>query len=140
MADDLDLLFPEGLATQVAGLNLVIRPLTMSKLGRFSKAISPVMPYLMAGQFKGAAEAHYETTRDALEIATGIAPSILDELLPDAFVGLLTDVVTVNSDFFVKRLAPQLQRLAGLVALPAAGPSSPPSSQGGDTTLTPSDA
>lgn len=132
MQGDLETFFPEPVKvpTRLGPVN--VDPMPMSKLGKFSRLISPAMPLLSNGDFKAAIEDHYEHVRDALVVATPLTAEELDRLLSDDFVALLVVVVEANLDFFVQRLVPQLRRLVALLRGSTAGQTSLPTSSAPD--------
>lgn len=102
----LDALAPREKAITVAGRQLALRPIRMGKLSAFAEAAMPVAPLILAGRIAEAATEHYANISAALIIATGADQAWLDELFPDDYLRLVQAVVEVNSDFFLRRLAP----------------------------------
>lgn len=93
------------------GRSVDIRPLTLRSFPSFTKAVQPILPYLLAGQIVVALTENPEALIDAVSIATGLA---LDDIPDDpaVFVELAGAVTEVNMDFFARRLLPAL-RAAG---------------------------
>lgn len=140
----IDALYPEPIPVAYGGTMVNVFPLRIDQLVRFSRAIRPAVPALMSGQLQIAIEEHFDAVRQAVSIGTGIPEAELSEVWPDEFVDLLAAVMRANLDFFVKRLAPAVQRLVPVVVAMRAGPtgtsSSQPSSPAGDTTAAPSES
>lgn len=115
---------------------LTVRPLTLRQLPAFSRAVQPVLPWLLAGQIVAALTEDGDAVIAAIAAATGLAAQDMPED-PAEFVALAGAVIEVNVDFFTRRLLPA-DRAAG-AAIRAAMPMSPdgvsslPGSASGDT-------
>lgn len=114
-----------------------VRPLRLRQLPAFSRAVAPVLPFLLAGQIVAA----ITEDLDALLLAVSVATDIPLADLPDdpaEFVALASAVVEVNVDFFTRRLLPA-DRAAGAAIRAMMGATSPdgasslPGSASGDT-------
>lgn len=131
----------EGLAAFVPQVRQVgsvtVRPLTLRQLPAFSRAVTPILPWLLAGQIVAAITEDLDALLATISVATGIPVADLPEDAAE-FVDLASAVVEVNVDFFTRRLLPA-DRAAGaairavMPAMPRAGGSSSPGSASGAT-------
>ena len=111
--EDLDILddAPPTLIV-VPGGDIAVRPLTMGQLPRFSKALVPILEQvesLARGDLDGLQILrligdHGDLVTDAVSIATDQPRERIAKLTPDYFMELLGAVISVNKDFFVRRL------------------------------------
>lgn len=110
----------------VAGRLLKLRPVTVTKLPAFARAVRPVLAPLGAllervqelqasgGQINGLelgldlVADHGEQLIEIIRVATGLNAAELDTVDPVEFVELTVKVVRVNADFFARRLQPIL--------------------------------
>ena len=136
---DLDIFFPEPRPLTLRGHQLALLPLMMGQTPAFLKAVTPAMALLQNGAFQLAVTQHYDSLRDAMVIATGLAPEAMDGLYPDDFLQVLIAVVEVNLSFFVQRVVPALIKLVALVVqtrpAPVTGDMSSPALSAPDTAL-----
>lgn len=113
MADnDLDILDPTGRNVTVAGRMVSVLPLTIGQLPRFVRAIQPALPMLAGKEdpdWLALVGEHGEALIEAAAIATGLEVAEIEVAAPDEFVLLCGAIFEVNTDFFVRRLAPALQ-------------------------------
>lgn len=113
--DELDTLVPT--ARTVEGIG--VKPLVVRQISPFAKALKKLPPDILAGvetgvvDFAAIAE-HCDVFAEAVAIATDTKREQIGDLHPDALVALVGAVLEVNLDFFVRRLAPQLQALAAV--------------------------
>ena len=114
MADgDLDILDPAGRDVTVAGRTVRILPLTIGQLPRFVRAIQPAAPLLTgdeAPDWLALIGEHGEAVIAAAAVATGMESKEIGALAPDEFVVLCGAIFESNVDFFVRRLAPAMER------------------------------
>jgi len=139
-ADSLETFAPVPCEVRAGGRTLEILPLRLRALPRFSQAVQPVLPALMAGDLQAAIQQHQEGLVRAVAIATGTEEDWLGELWPDEFVRVARAVLEVNVDFFGRRVIPELSAAADsltgkMTAFRGAGSS--PGSDSADTTSTP---
>lgn len=126
------------LVRQVGGV--AVRPLTLRQLPAFSRAVGPVLPFLLAGRIVAAITEDLDALLAAVSAATGVPVADLPED-PAAFVALASAVVEVNVDFFTRCLLP-VDRAAGAAIRSVIGTISPdgepslPGSVNGVTGLT----
>lgn len=136
MADnDLDILDPTGRNVTIAGRTVSIVPLTIGQLPRFARAIHPAAPMLAGYEdiaWLALIAEHGEALIEAAAVATGIESKEIESLAPDEFVLLCGAIFEANVDFFVRRLAPAMERasdrvVAATATIPGAGvtPSKP---------------
>jgi len=104
----------------VGGRELTLRPLTIGQLPGFARALKVALPSLsalMEGDRNVDAEAiaeligeHGESVLEALAIASRLPRAEIDALDPVAALELVAEVLAINRDFFVRRLAPALTK------------------------------
>ena len=133
----LESLAPQAKRVTVAGRDFDLLPVKMRDLKAFSDAAIPVAPLVLTNRVLEAATEHYEGMKAALAIAAKAEPEWLDGLDPEEFFRLVSAVVEVNGDFFVRRLTPlilvmQAQTQAaidrlGVPSLPTSGATDTPS-------------
>lgn len=110
--DELDTLIPT--ARTVEGIE--VKPLVVRQISPFTKALKKLPQDVLTGietgvvDFTAIAE-HCDVFAEAVAIATDAKRERIGDLHPDALVALVGAVLEVNLDFFVRRLAPQLQAL-----------------------------
>jgi hypothetical protein len=105
----LDDFVPEARTVKTRDGDVAVLPLRMRQLPGFTRAVTPVAPYLLADQMMLAVQNHYDSLREAVVIATNTAPDWLDELWPDDFIAIAAAVVEVNADFFARRVLPAIR-------------------------------
>lgn len=99
----------------VKGKEVEISPMKMRSLVAFAKAIKPIRAELAAISdeltFQNLADLLATGTDlfDAVEAACGVQRAELEELDLAEFIELAATVLSVNADFFVKRVAPALK-------------------------------
>lgn len=138
MDHSLEIFAPTPRIICVDGREIAVLPLRMRQIPGFTKAVTPVAPYLLADQMLMAVQVEYDNLRDAIAIATGTEPAWLGDLYPDAFIALASAVVEVNADFFARRVLPAIRtaseavtravgeaKAAALAGDPTGQPSSP---------------
>lgn len=121
---------PEIRHPLIGGKNVTVAPLKVRQIPAFTRAISPIMGPLLAGDMLAAVSVGGEDLVRAIAIATGEPEDWLGDLLPDEFIQLAAAVVEVNADFFVHRVMPELTRTTSHLTTALIGqtpsPSSPP--------------
>jgi hypothetical protein len=108
----LDTYINEPTLCQVGGKQIAVSPLKVRQIPAFTRAISPVMGPLMAGDILTAIAIAGDDLVRALSIATGEPVDWLGDLEADAFVKLASTVLEINADFFVRRLTPEITRVS----------------------------
>lgn len=131
--NDLETFAPVPRRETVAGRDFDILPLRMRQIPAFAKAVTQLMPYVLAGDLLEVVTEHAETASEAVAIGTGAERDFIDELFPDDFLRLAMAVFEVNMDFFARRVLPEsaatMARIrATLKGAPTGEPSSPGSS------------
>jgi hypothetical protein len=96
----------------VGGKTLSVSPLKVRQIPGFTRAISPVMGPLMAGEILTAVAVAGDDLVRAVSIATGEQVEWLGDLDADDFVKLASKVLEVNADFFVHRLTPVISQVS----------------------------
>lgn len=96
----------EGLAAFVPQVRQVgsvtVRPLTLRQLPAFSRAVTPILPWLLAGQIVAAITEDLDALLATISVATGIPVADLPEDAAE-FVDLASAVVEVNVDFLDRK-------------------------------------
>jgi len=117
---------PEIRQFDVAGRVVAIAPLKVRQIPAFTRAISPVLGPLAAGDVLTAVAVGGEDLTRAVGIATGEDEAWLGELNADDFLLLAAAVIEVNADFFARRVLPALtaatertQAILGAMPLPS---------------------
>ena len=99
----------------VNGKEVEVAPMKMRSLVAFSKAIKPIRAELTAISdeltFSNLADllATGPELFEAVEAASGVERAVLEDLDLAEFIELAAAVLSVNADFFVKRVAPALK-------------------------------
>ncbi len=131
--DDTEVIAPVGQSVVLGdGGTIRIEPLRVGQLPAFLRAIRPIME-AVRGQGAGDPEEidlvpvfmeAPEAFIEAIGVATGLDRETLDALGMDDLVALARAVIEVNTDFFVRRVAPLLKGETGSGATPPPGPPS----------------
>jgi hypothetical protein len=122
--DELETLDPAPRTVSAGGETIEVRALTIGQLPAFVRALRPALGLLEGGEVDVVAlvAEHGEAVIEAVSVATGRDYAWLAGLAPDAFAVIAGAVLEVNMDFFVRRLAPALNRiLETATAGPGAG-------------------
>lgn len=117
---------------------VTVKPLTLRQLPTFSRAVQPVLPFLLAGQVVAALTENGEALIAAICAATGMGEDDLPAD-PAEFVALAGAVVEVNVDFFARSLLPADQAAGAAIRAVTMAPDgalSSPGSVNADTGLT----
>lgn len=123
-AGSLDTYVVEPRVVTAGGKPVQVSPLKMRAIPPFTRAISPALGPLLAGDLLTAVGVGGESLISAVAIATGEPEEWVGDLLPDAFLALLAAVVEVNTDFFAQRVTPAVEAVtARLTALASTTPS-----------------
>lgn len=122
---------------EIAGKPVSVTPLRVRQIPAFVREIGPAGPLLMSGHMADAVALHGDGIIAAMAIATGESDDVIGELLPDAFLSLVTTVMEVNGDFFVQRVAPLIADMhaKARVALKATGGATSSLSSSGTATV-----
>ncbi len=137
----LDIYTPQPWPVTVCGKTIDVLPLRVRQIPGFTRAVTPVLAPLVAGDLAAVIAVGGEDLVRAVAIATEQSEDWLGELLPDEFLALVTAVVGVNTDFFVQRVLPALNAATettlatlGVTPLPS---SSPTATAGPESSTTP---
>lgn len=138
---DLNTYIPEIRHPLIGGKNVTVAPLKVRQIPPFVRAIGPAFGPVASGDIAAAVGLHGEALIEALAIATGEPADWLGDLDADEFMRLVSEVVEVNADFFVHRIAPMLSAsVAKVTRTPTPGatpsPSSSPADLAGKTATT----
>lgn len=131
MTDVLDTLYPQPRRIAAGGETIDVLPLKVRQIPAFSRAIAPSLQALAANNWVGALALHGEALIEACAAATGRSSEWLGELDPDEFLALVTAVLEVNGDFFVRRLLPAIEQAAASLTRILGAMPSPGSAQAG---------
>jgi hypothetical protein len=118
VVDHLDILDPPEVSLTLGGRSVVVRPLTIGQLPRFVRALQGAMPQLsVEGELDwiSLVGEHGEGLIAAAAVATGEQQKDIEALPPDEFVLLCGAIFEANMDFFVRRLAPAMERVSDRV-------------------------
>lgn len=134
--DELAVLLRQGTTLQIRDRHVRVAPISMKHLSPFARAVLPIAHAAAPVKDDTADLAGIDFARAnwlelvmwhgpdciaAVALATGEPEEWLGELQPDEMVQLIAEVVAVNMDFFVKRLAPAIKAALGRIGhLPAA--------------------
>lgn len=96
-----------------------VKPLVVRQISPFTKALKNLPGDILVGVEAGAVDftavaEHCDVFVEAVAIATDTKREQIGDLHPDQLVALVSAVLAVNLDFFVRRLVPQLQALAAV--------------------------
>ena len=128
----LDTYVIQARVVDAGGKPVAITPLRVRQIPAFVRAIGPASALLMDGRIADAVALHGDGIVVAMAVATDESEDWLGDLLPDAFLELVSVVMEVNGDFFARRVAPLIKNMeakamAATKAMSGAT-SSPPSS------------
>lgn len=100
---------------------VTIRPLKVGQIPGFAKAVGPILAAVPAstGGFEdvdivGLVGTHGEALIAACVIASGIPEAEIRDADLDEFMLLIADVISVNADFFRRRIPQAAPKLAGI--------------------------
>jgi len=103
------------------GREVTIRPLKVGQLPAFAKAVGPILAAVPAttGGFGdldivGLVGTHGEALIAACVVASGIPEAEIRDAEIDEFMLLIADVISVNADFFRRRMPQAGPKLAGI--------------------------
>ncbi len=113
---DLSIIAPEAMKVRFHGRDIDITPLKVGQLPAFTRAIKPIAGALQGALSDGGMNAALimevlaegEHLVEAISIATGVPAAELNESTPDELVGLASQALKVNGDFFKGRLTPAI--------------------------------
>jgi len=127
--DELDQLSPAPVMVLAGGCSLEITPIRVRELAAFSRAVQPVAAALAAGADIASLLAdHADAVIDAAAIGARVERDFVLDLGLDELVDLAGAVLTVNVDFFVRRLLPKVTASSEALAKQWAGSNSMPDS------------
>jgi hypothetical protein len=105
------------------GREVTIRPLKVGQLPAFAKAVGPILAAVPAstGGFEdvdivGLVATHGEALIAACVVASGIPETEIRDAEIDEFMLLIADVISVNADFFRRRMPQAGPKLAGILS------------------------
>jgi len=131
--DDTEVIAPAGQSVVLGDGGAVrVEPLRVGQLPAFLRAIRPIMEAVRSQDVNDPEEIDLmpvfmeapDAFIDAIGVATGLDRDTLDALGMDDLVALARAVIEVNTDFFVRRVAPLLKEEAASGATPPPGPPS----------------
>lgn len=85
--------------------DIVIQPIKVRDLPAFLAAIEPALHDLSSGDILGALARHADGVLTAVQIATGVERSWLDQQTLDVLCELIARVIEVNAGFLASSLA-----------------------------------
>jgi len=104
---------PLPVSLVVAGETLELTPLKVGELPAFTRAIRPFAAQLAAApDWLGLLAEHGEAVLAALAVASRRPRSWVDGLEVDEAIRLAEGLLEVNADFFVRRVSPEIARVA----------------------------
>lgn len=127
---ELEQLIPQPVRLTLAGEQIEMTPLRIGQIPAFARALQPLRTSLPDTHSDIDIALLMIDNGEALLAAAAIAVARprawIDSLLPDEFIALAEQIIVVNSDFFTRRVLPQVQRTTQRVAnLARAGQTSP---------------
>ena len=113
MAESIDLAELDALANvpqsvTVGGREIAITPIRVAELPAMLRACEPIFALLAGGDVMAAIMRDADSAINAIAIGARLTRAEVDALATDELVDLGSVVLTVNADFFVRRLAPAL--------------------------------
>lgn len=106
---ELETLIPQPVEIEIGGETLEIKPLTIGQLTRVMKAIKPALADIQGEiNLTMLAVDHGDTLLAAVAAATGMDAAWLDKLQTDDFIRLAGNLLEVNTDFFTRRVLPEI--------------------------------
>jgi len=128
---DLDTLCPSPLVVSAGGRTIEVTPIRVRELSPFARAVEPLVTALVRGeQVARLLAEHTGSVIHAVAVGARVDPDWVEGLGLDELLDLADAVLTVNLDFFARRLQPRLvgaaESLTG--AMSTAGSSSTPAS------------
>ena len=112
-APDFTALPPVPVLIDIGGERIDLSPLKLGELPGFARAIAPVAAHLSASpDWLAIVGEHGEALIEAIAIATRRPRDWVAGLETDAALHLAEAVFTVNADFFIRRLLPDVTQAA----------------------------
>lgn len=116
MADKLAVMFPQGKSLSIQDTNLTIKPFKFGELPKVFKAIEPISSTLFSAlqgsnQFEmiaGMIANGGDSVIDLMVIGSRQPRDWIEQLDLDEGIELLTSIVEVNADFFIRKVLPGL--------------------------------
>lgn len=129
-ADDLGVIDGDQAVVTIKGQAYSFGPLTVGQLPAFARAVKPMADDLgpvLAGDFSldkliGLMADHGDGAIDAISVATRIPREVVEGAAPDDLVKILALALSLNRDFFVRRLSPTVQAVVKRASSLGAGP------------------
>lgn len=119
MVDDVDMIEAAPRTVKFRGADVAVRPLKVGAIPAVTRALRGLD---MAGDIDvlDLVAEHGDKVAEAVAAATGIPVAEINDADLDEFAELVAVVVEVNTDFFVRRVAPRIQGIterlgAGLI-------------------------
>lgn len=120
---------PTPTHVEAGGERLELTPIRVGELPAFVRAIRPFAEQLMqAVDWLALFAEHGEALLDALAIASRRPKDWVEALALDDAIRLADALLEVNADFFIRRVSPEVGRVAHRLAARAAGPAPSPGS------------
>jgi hypothetical protein len=133
---EVELLFPQGKEVTVKGEQLVIKPLGFGKFPKLLHLLKGIQDVKATPEGKpmkmdtvDLIVNNADSVVEFCALCTGKPRSYFDDVPMDEAVSLVSALVAVNADFFVKRLQPKLLGVLSEVTALVGGLSSPDLSQ-----------
>jgi hypothetical protein len=121
--------YPNVATVEIGGAAITLRDITMRDYPRFLEAARVLFEDAMSGNLAGALAEHADQMITCVLIGSDATRAQIDEMAPDDFIRLASEVAARNADFFVSRLQPEVSktalRLLGSIR-PNTGPASSP--------------
>ncbi len=121
----------DGVTVKIGVEELTIRPLRVGQLPAFLRAVGPVFEAFATLDIEALMVQHSDRLIECCAIATDRPRAWVEDLEIDTFLELVTALIEVNRDFFVRRVAPAIEALiekyAPALSSSPAGPTDSPS-------------
>ncbi len=119
--NDLDVLCPRPRRVAAGGRTVEVTPIRVRELAAFARAIEPLAAELAAGlDLPRLLAQHTGALVDAVAVGARVEAEWVEGLGLDELLDLAEAVLEVNTDFFVRRLAPRLTQAMARIGETAA--------------------
>lgn len=125
-APGLEVIEPPVVSIQLAGQDTEVRPLGLYQIPAFARAVQPMLPRLVAmisdsGEVNPLVAAdlladHGDDLIEAMRLALGLSKAEMAKVGADEFLEAIPAVLSINRDFFARRLIPAMKRAAAAAA------------------------
>lgn len=127
--NELEQLNPQPVTVQAGGLEIPVTPIRVRELAAFTRAVQPIAASVAAGADIASLLAdHADAVIDAAAIGARVERDFVLDLGLDDMLDLAGAVLTVNLDFFVRRLLPRMTAASENLTAQWAGSNSTPAS------------